>query len=49
MTLKKYINQKVIKELDDTDGLKRYWKKNKYLEATDFQELFDSRLFGRSV
>lgn len=43
------INQKVIKELDDTDGLKRYWKKNKYLEATDFQELFDSRLFGRSV
>ncbi len=37
------INKKIISELDDTEYLKQYWQKNEYLEAEDFQYLFDSK------
>ncbi|SFC21361.1 hypothetical protein [Butyrivibrio sp. YAB3001] len=36
------INQKIIGKLEDTNEIKQYWQKNRYLEAKDFQCLFDS-------
>jgi hypothetical protein len=40
------INKKMISDLDDSEYLKQYWEKNMYLEAKDFQYLFDSKFLA---
>lgn len=40
------INKKMISGLDDSEYLKQYWEENMYLEAKDFQYLFDSKFLA---
>lgn len=37
------IKKRAISKLDDSNHLKQYWKSHRYLEARDFQYLFNSK------